>query len=247
MGRRELRGGAGRTAQAPGSVARGIPRPRKDRVFAPDELQARCTGGGCVSGARRKAAARGSRGQRRALSHVRRGGGSAEDGGRSAGRDRRRLLQRARGLRRGAKHGGAGRGRWAASGDGPRLGLARRTPGRRVAAALGSRRGAAAGDSGTALLLSGEACGRPRCCASRGAGDPDARPAPRFRSPRAGAPFDGRGRLASLSHCFLASCLGCSVSTGPEVRSGPGTWAPRARTAGGVPSLTVPDMDSWGD
>lgn len=57
--------------------------------------------------------------------------------------------------------------------------------------------------------------------------------------PPARPPCDGLGRLASLSHCFLAFCHGCSRFTGSGGLSGPGTS--RARTAGDVPSLSVPD------
>lgn len=187
--------------------------------------------------ARRKAAAGGSRGQLRAPPHVRREAGArrAEGGGRNAGRGRRGLLQRARGLRRGARHGGAGRGRWAASGDGPRLGLARRTLGRRVAAAVGPGRGAAAGDGGTAVFLSGEArglriSGRGRsCCAARTAFPiTPGRDTLRW----AWAP----GQLVTLLPRILPWLLRVH---GPGVLGGSGTWTPRARTAGDVPSLSA--------
>lgn len=247
MGQRELRGGAGWTAQAPGSVVQGIPRPRDDRVFAPGEPQARCTGGGRV-GRRPPEARMGSCARRRtSAGRPEREARKAEGGGRSAER-------------------GAGPARASSAGARPAPGSQARWRGPRAVggerqSAMGRGWGLLVGLLGVVWLLrSGQGeeqqqeTAAQRCfcqvrragCASPGAGDPAARPAPRSRSPRAGTPFDGRGRLGSLSHCFLASCHGCSAFTDPGfwVDPAPGLLA---RALPGTSPAFLLSTDSWGD
>lgn len=240
MGQRELRGGAGWTAQAPGSVVQGIPGPRDDRVFAPGEPQARCTGGGRV-GRRPPEARLGSCARRRT----------------SAGR-RERGGRRAEGGTRGGAGAGFFCGRAACAGE---PGTVARAEGGVRRAAMGRGWGLLVGLLGVVWLLrSGQGeeqqqeTAAQRCfcqvrragCASPGAGAPAARPSPRSRSPRAGTPIDGRGRLGSLSHCFLASCHGCSAFTDPGfwVDPAPGLLA---RALPGTSPAFLLSTDSWGD
>lgn len=234
------RSGAGWTAQAPGSVVQGIPRPRDDRVFAPGEPQARCTGGGRI-GRRPPEARVGSCARRRT----------------SAGR-RERGGRRAEGGTRGGAGAGFFSGRAACAGE-PGTVARAEGGGRRVA--MGRGWGLLVGLLGVVWLLrSGQGeeqqqeTAAQRCfcqvrragCASLGAGDPAARPSPRSGSPQAGTPFEGRGRLGSLSHCFLASCHGCSAFTDP------GFWVDPApgllvRALPGTSPAFLLSTDSWGD
>lgn len=184
--------------------------PEPGRTASPRgwSLQARCPVGECVSGASRKAGARGSRGQRRAPPHVRRGGGSAEGGARD----------------------GAGRGRVRASSAGARPAPRSRGRRRRLRAAMGRGWGLLVGLLGALWLLrSGHSEERrpetaaQRCfCQVR-----RARPAHGLRIPgrgrsrcaartafavaRAAGPCDGRGLLASLSRSVPVSCCGLSA------------------------------------
>jgi hypothetical protein len=143
------RGGAWRRAGR-GVAARGAG--QQDRASASCGGQEAGRSPGRRRGCRRTSA--GSAGRWRPLRGGQASGGRAREeapgGGARWGGPRGLHLGGARPAPENRALGGAG-------GDGPRMGLPRRPPGwRRVAAALGSRGAAAAGDGGAAVLLPGE-------------------------------------------------------------------------------------------